>query len=82
MPCADFAPPPFMFLMLHAQVGDQQQLPPTVTSQAAAAGGLALTPFVRLVKAGIRPLLLTDQVVGDPLVRTAVGVPWYAPGGW
>ena len=42
-------------------VGDQKQLPPTVTSRDAEKGGLALSLFDRLQTAGVAPLLLRRQ---------------------
>lgn len=49
-------------------VGDQQQLPPTVLSPTASAGGLAHTPLIRLLQAGITPLTLTTQYRMDPVI--------------
>ena len=42
-------------------VGDQMQLPPTVTDRTASDGGLSLSLFDRLQKCGVVPLLLDTQ---------------------
>ena len=42
-------------------VGDQCQLPPTVSSQRAVEAGLAEPLFNRLVSLGVEPLLLDTQ---------------------
>ena len=42
-------------------VGDQRQLPPTVTERSAAARGLGVSLFSRLQALGVEPLLLAQQ---------------------
>ncbi|CAM9279136.1 unnamed protein product [Phaeothamnion confervicola] len=49
-------------------VGDQNQLPPTVLSPAAQAGGLGRSLFARLLSAGVRPILLNRQYRAHPAI--------------
>ena len=53
-------------------VGDQKQLPPTVTSRDAEKGGLALSLFDRLQAAGVAPLLLRRQYRMHPALAEVV----------
>jgi hypothetical protein len=49
-------------------VGDQCQLPPTITSEAAAADGMSVSLFERLLRAGVRPRLLRTQYRMHPAI--------------
>lgn len=49
-------------------IGDQNQLPPVVLSPAAAAGGLGVSMFARLIAAGLTPSLLTEQYRMHPAI--------------
>jgi superfamily I DNA and/or RNA helicase len=49
-------------------VGDQNQLPPVVLSPAAAAAGLGVSMFSRLIAAGLKPVLLTEQYRMHPSI--------------
>ena len=50
-------------------VGDDRQLPPTVLSREAAAGGLPVSLFQRLADAGVPPALLTTQYRMHPALN-------------
>jgi regulator of nonsense transcripts 1 len=50
-------------------VGDNKQLPPTVLSREAAAGGLPVSLFQRLANAGVPPALLTTQYRMHPALN-------------
>ena len=49
-------------------VGDQNQLPPVVASQAALEKGLGVSLFSRLISAGLSPALLTEQYRMHPKI--------------
>jgi superfamily I DNA and/or RNA helicase len=49
-------------------VGDQNQLPPVVLSPTAAAAGLGVSMFSRLIAAGLKPVLLTEQYRMHPSI--------------
>jgi hypothetical protein len=49
-------------------VGDQNQLPPVVLSARAAAEGLGVSMFSRLIAAGLQPCLLTEQYRMHPQI--------------
>ncbi|KAG5187589.1 AAA domain-containing protein, partial [Tribonema minus] len=58
-------------------VGDQNQLPPTILSRGAAAGGLATSLFARLMLAGVAPVVLARQYRMHPRIAAFPGARFY-----
>ncbi|KAK9812656.1 hypothetical protein WJX72_001408 [[Myrmecia] bisecta] len=59
-------------------VGDPRQLPPTVISRQALAGGLGMSLFERLQLAGVRTLLLDTQYRMHPAIAAFPSAAFYA----
>ncbi len=58
-------------------VGDHRQLPPTVTSERADAGGLGRSLFERLIDLGLPTHMLTTQYRMHPTIREFPGARFY-----
>jgi regulator of nonsense transcripts 1 len=58
-------------------IGDQNQLPPVITSPQAAVCGLGVSLFSRLCVAGLKPAMLKQQYRSHPAIANLVSERFY-----